>query len=188
MSHGKRKRRGSSSNSVPEAPELNIMPFIDIFSMLNTFLLVSAAFLGLGIVEVQIPFLSNSPDLKEQPQRSYSLRIDINENEIITTGQWTAEPIEKSETKYQTTDADIARFHTDLIAIRNKVPENDKVTVYIEDKVLYEQTVKVLDAIKTLNPKDPPLTIPATAGEDPAKAKIKQSYLFDKVVIGSVIL
>ncbi len=187
MSQGKKRKRNLGPPG-PEAPELNIMPFIDIFSMLNTFLLVSAAFLGLGIIEVQIPFLSNSPDLKEQPTRSYSLRIDVSDTEVKVTGQWTAEPVEKTETTYPLNDADIARLHTDLIGIRTKIPENDKATVYVDDTVPYEQVVKVLDAVKTMKEGEPPLNLPAKPDEDPLKARAKQSYLFEKVVMGSVIL
>ena len=187
MSHGKKRKRNLSPPG-PEAPELNIMPFIDIFSMLNTFLLVSAAFLGLGILEVQIPFLSNSPDLKEEPARSYSLRIDVSELEVKVTGQWTAEPIEKAETTYTLTDVDLARLHADLIGIRTKIPDNDKATVYVDDVVPYEQVIKVLDAIKTIKEGDPPLNLPAKPDEDPSKPKARQTYLFEKVVMGSVIL
>ena len=66
---GRRKKKHKGGGEVDTgAPELNIMPFIDIFSMLNTFLLLSVA-LWVRIIEVQIPFLSNSPDVKEKPNR-----------------------------------------------------------------------------------------------------------------------
>lgn len=49
----KKKRKQLESQSA----QLNIMPFIDIFSMLNTFLLISASFVSIGILKVQVPFL-----------------------------------------------------------------------------------------------------------------------------------
>jgi biopolymer transport protein ExbD len=178
-----KKRRGHNESAGPEAPELNIMPFIDIFSMLNTFLLVSAAFLGLGILEVQIPFLSNSPDLKEAPQRSFSIRVDIEAEQVKVTSLWTAAPEEKSEKIFKFDDADIGKLHQEMIDLRTKVPENDKVTVYADNEVKYEQLVKVIDNVKTLKEKEPRLNIPGQEGKTGPS-----SFIFEKVIIGSVIL
>ena len=73
MSRKKKKR------SIPyKDVELNIMPFIDIFSMLNTFLLFSAVFLSVGVLEVQIPFLSNQPPPDDpKDSRLFQVNVDV---------------------------------------------------------------------------------------------------------------
>ena len=54
------------------------MPFVDIFSLLTTFLLFSAVFVKIGILEVQVPFLSNAaPPPDEKPSRSISVNVDM---------------------------------------------------------------------------------------------------------------
>jgi biopolymer transport protein ExbD len=184
VSGKKHKRRGSSSVG-PESPELNIMPFIDIFSMLNTFLLVSAAFVGLGILEVQIPFLSNSSEIKEPPSRSFNIRVDVADAEIKVTSEWTEQPFEKSVKTFKVDEADIELFHQEMIALRTKVPDNDKVTVFSDDSVKYEILIKAIDAIKSMREKEPPLALP---NADELKRTGRDRYLFEKVVIGSVIL
>src|SRR6478736_6543147 len=98
--------------------------------MLNTFLLVSAAFIGLGILEVQVPFLSNSSEVKEPPSRSFNIRVDVADAEIKVTSEWTEAPVEKEVKTFKADDTEIARFHQEMIALRVKSPENDKVTVY----------------------------------------------------------
>src|SRR5688572_25354585 len=103
------------------------MPFIDIFSMLNTFLLVSASFIGLGILEVQIPFLSNSSEVKEPPSRAFNIRVDVADAEIKVTSEWTEQPFEKSVKTFKVDAADLDLFHQEMIALRTKVPDNDKV-------------------------------------------------------------
>lgn len=168
----------------PEAPELNVMPFIDVFSMLNTFLLVSAAFLGLGILEVQVPYLSNSPDIKDEPKRSFSIRVDIEDAQIKVTSLWTAPPEDKVEKTYKFDDTDISRLHTDMIALRMKVPETDKLTLYADDTVKYEQLVKVIDNVKTVKEKEPRMNLPPGPDGKPAP----NNFIYEKVVIGSVIL
>ena len=185
MSGHKKRNWGQSKGGGPDAPELNIMPFIDIFSMLNTFLLVSAAFIGLGIIEVQVPFLSNSPEVKELPERSFSVRVDIEEADIKVTSLWSAAPVEKQEKTFKTSDAEIQSFHQEMIALRTKVPENDKVTVYSADTVKYDILVKALDAIKTLKESEPKLVLPNS--EERHKLG-RDLYIYEKVVIGSVIL
>ncbi len=182
MGSHKKKRQASSVST--DAPELNIMPFIDIFSMLNTFLLVSAAFLGLGILEVQVPFLSNNPEVKDEPKRSFSIRVDIEDAQVKVTSQWTAAPDDKSEKSFKFDKDDIAKFHQEMIDLRKKVPENDKVTVYADNTVMYEQLVQVIDNIKTLKEKEPKLNLPPPADGKP----VNDAFIFEKVVIGSVIL
>lgn len=164
------------------------MPFIDIFSMLNTFLLVSASFIGLGILEVQIPFLSNSPDVKEEPDRSFSIRVDVEEAQIILTTQYTAAPVEKRVETYKLEEVGIERFHKDMIKLRQDVPESDKVTLYADDEVKYDNLILVIDAIKTLKEDEPPLNIPRKDGQPANTSPLAPKSLYEKVVIGSVIL
>jgi biopolymer transport protein ExbD len=181
----KKHKRRSSGGAGPESPELNIMPFIDIFSMLNTFLLVSAAFVGLGILEVQVPFLSNSPEVKEPPARAFNIRVDVADAEIQVTSEWTEQPFEKSVKTFKATDADIDLFHQEMIQLRTKVPDNDKVTLFADDTVKYEILIKAIDAIKSMKEKEPPLDLP---NADELRRTGRDRYLFEKVVIGSVIL
>lgn len=88
MGRKKKKRKRKE----PKAAELNIMPFIDIFSMLNTFLLVSAAFVNIGILEVQVPFLTNAPPDKDKPTRSLDVKVDVDKEKAQLTTAWTQPP------------------------------------------------------------------------------------------------
>lgn len=170
------------------APELNVMPFIDIFSMLNTFLLVSASFIGLGILEVQIPFFSNAPEVTEEkkPERLMTIRVDATKEDIKLTTLFTLDPEDKQETEYKLDEAGLEQFHSKLIDLRTNEPKTDKVTLYADDDLKYENMVLVLDAIKTLKENDPPIPERVEEGESPREQSGK--VLYDKVVIGSVIL
>lgn len=165
--------------------ELNVMPFIDIFSMLNTFLLVSAAFVNLGIVEVQVPFLTNSDEMrkKEKPKRELALNISLTKKTIEVESKFTAAPVNASKKTYQTTDLDLDTFHNDLVKLKIDSPDAKKVTFFSEDDVKYQLLVKVLDQIKFLKKSDPNIPPPS----DPA-VRVSKSDLFPKIVIGNVIL
>jgi len=73
--------------------ELNIMPFIDVFSLLNTFLLMSAVFLSIGILEVQIPFLTSAPPEKKEDSRSLEIKVDMEKTKIEVTAAYNKPPI-----------------------------------------------------------------------------------------------
>lgn len=189
------KKKSKIKKADTEAPDLNIIPFIDIFSMLNVFLLVSAAFIGLGIIEVQIPFLSNSPDVEEPPDRAFTIRVDIEEDQVLLTTQWTAAPFNENVESYPVIESGIDRLHRDLRRLREEQADTDLVTVYSDDNVKYEKVVMVIDAIKTLREGDPPLTLPdgrqrhalPQSGNSQSQDGNEQ-LLYEKVVIGSVIL
>lgn len=165
--------------------DLNVMPFIDIFSMLNTFLLVSAAFVNLGILEVQIPFLTNNDELRKEskPKRELALNVSLTKDKIELESKFTAAPINEAKKSYDVSDSDILRFHNDLVELKVANPDSSKVTFFSEDDVKYHMLVKVLDQIKFVKKSDPPIPPP----KDP-KIRVSKSELFPKIVIGNVIL
>jgi len=183
MAGKKRKYKKVSS----ETPELNVMPFIDIFSMLNTFLLVSASFIGLGILEVQIPFFSNSPEVKdEEPSRSMSIKVEIEPEVIFLKTSWSEAPINSTTEKYTLDPEGIEKLHQELIKLRTNVPKTDKVTLFSDDDVKYDEMILVLDAIKTLKETDP--DIPIEDEDSKSGPKVSGRFLYHKVTMGNVIL
>ena len=79
-----------------DSVELNIMPFIDIFSLLCTFLLFSAVFVAVGIHVVQVPFLSNAASEKgEDNKRIMKVKVDVSVNRIDLTTSWSEAPVDE---------------------------------------------------------------------------------------------
>ena len=187
MGRRKKKHHGEVST---DAPELNIMPFIDIFSMLNTFLLLSAAFIGLGIIEVQIPFLSNSTEVKEKPTRFYDLKVEFEKDEVKISGAWTAAPVELFEKSFKYTKEDLKLFHSELVKLKQEHTDVDLVTVLAEPDVKYNNFVLGLDEIKFLHEGDPPVERELDEAEkgNEKLAKYNTQFLFKKIVIGSIAL
>jgi biopolymer transport protein ExbD len=173
--------------------ELNLMPFIDIFSLLTTFLLFSAVFVHIGILEVQIPFLTNAPPPPTKSPRSISVKVDLGEKNIEVVTEYSEPPIDQQKYSFEHTDTGIAAMHKKLIEIRQGSPENDKLTYFVDDEVSYEKLTKVLDEIKLLNPGEPQFKAVVEAKEPDEEPDLKPatdeaSDLYPKVVIGSVLL
>ncbi len=164
-----------------EEPELNVMPFIDVFGLLTTYLLFSAVFVSVGIHEVQIPFFSNASPPKESPQRSVSLKVEVEKEKIFLRTTWSPGPENPESFEYPNTKEGAAQLHDQLIRLKSQNPDTDLVTLFTEDDVTWSELNAVLDAVKLRWENDP--VLPA-AGNEPRDA----TNLYRKVVMGSVIL
>ncbi len=165
--------------------ELNIMPFIDVFSMLNTFLLFSAAFISIGILEVQVPFLSSAPPPdKKENERILKIDTDLSRQTITLTTEWSEPPQNEDKQTYENTEAGIKEFHQKLLQIKEQSPKTDLVTLFTDEDVTYEEITKVVDAARLRWDGDPPGPMEAEDKED----KLGSPKLFPKIVLGSVIL
>jgi biopolymer transport protein ExbD len=169
--------------------ELNIMPFIDVFSMLNTFLLYSAVFLAVGIIEVQVPFLSNAaPPSKET--REFSVKVDVeNSGKVTVTSSYSQPPAEEVNRSFDSSPAGLTEMHSYLVGIRKSKPDTDKVTLFCGNEVTYEKLALVLDAVKLRRSGDPTFqNTPSSKSEAPTVTSGPGDDIFPKIVMGSVML
>ncbi len=178
-----RKKRRKSPQ--PKEADLNIMPFIDIFSMLNTFLLVSAAFINIGLIEVQIPFLTNAPPPENKPPRSLDVHVAVEKDKVELESRWSAAPVDEKKTEYTLDEPGLLKLHKDVIALRQADPESDKLNVHSEDDVPYKTLVKVLDSVMLRQKGDP--VFEEKEGSDLQRLRAKE-YIYRKVIMAGVIL
>ncbi len=191
MSRRRRKKRGQGTGY--KDVELNIMPFIDVFSILTTFLLMTAVFSAVGIHEVQVPFFSNAPEEedKKKPARSLLVNIEVEVEKLFVKAKWSPDNAEELNKEYVFDEQGIQEMHGDLVGLRTKQPETDFVTLYAEDDVVFDKLSAVLDAVK-LRGKTDPVIPPVT--QDPAQPLTEKqqreasAMLYPKVIFGSVIL
>jgi biopolymer transport protein ExbD len=180
----KKKRRGS----VPYRDiELNIMPFVDVFSLLNTFLLMSAAFLTIGILEVQVPFLAPEKTEDKENKRTLSINVDMMTDKILLTTRFSMPPEDKKEEEFPNNETGINQLHVALVNVRRQNKETDKVTLFTDEQVTYKNITEVLDAIKLRDEGDPVFQATNDEGKPMLEEEAKQ-FLYPKVVLGSVIL
>lgn len=184
MSRKKKKR------TIPyQDVELNIMPFIDIFSMLNTFLLFSAVFLSVGILEVQIPFLSNQPPPDDpKDSRVFQVNVDVTKEQVEIQTSYTRPPEQAQKFPFPNNAQGIKLMHQKLAEIRKLNAATDKATVFSEDDVSWESLSAVLDGVM-LRIEGDPIFAPAKDAKNREKAELDAKiYLYPKIVMGSVIL
>ena len=166
------------------------MPFIDVFSMLNTFLLFTAVFVTIGITEVQIPFITNAPPPKEQKSNRFlNINIDVSKEKIEVVRVWSAPPADEMKWEFTNDKDGVLKMHQRLVSLRREDPDTDKVTVFCEDDVIFKEFSKILDGVKLRFEGDPMFTTKAAAEvKDKKAAEESTIFLYPKIVIGSVIL
>lgn len=180
-----RYKKKSQQKAEYQDAELNIMPFIDVFSVLNTFLLMSAAFIAFGTLKVQVPFLSNKKTNEDdKPKRTMTVKVEMERSAITLITAFSLPPTNETKQTYTMDETGYDQLHKKLVEVRQQNPETDLVTAYTEDDVLYENVIKVIDAIKTKRPSDPEFK---SVDPDDEK-KMENGFIFPKVVMGSVIL
>lgn len=183
-SHHQKKKKKKKRSVKYRDIELNIMPFIDVFSLLNTFLLMSAVFLSVGILEVQVPFLTSAPPPPQTDERTLEVKADMSKDQVEVTAEYSRPPINQQKKTFKLTKDEIAQLHKFLVDIRRSSPETDKLQFFTDDDVIWKDMAKVLDAIKVRQPGDP---VFQTKGTDVEKA-VAAEFLFPKVVMASVML
>lgn len=183
MSSKKKKKQKRRKTIKYRDIQLNIMPFIDVFSLLNTFLLMSAVFLAVGVIEVQIPFLTSAPPDKKDDEKSCDIKVDMEKERIEATAANCKGVDPKKE--FKVTKEDIQLLHKYLVEVRRNNPEYDKLQFFTEDDVIWKDIAAVLDAIKLRQAGDPVI---ASKTGSVAEQALAAEFLFPKVVMASVML
>ncbi len=184
----KRFRIHRRSKGADAPVEINVTPMIDMFSVLNSFLLMAAVFSASGLVRVEIPFLSSKPpptqeEIDKNPQKVLSVIVDM--DYVILDVSTTASAMSPIKTKFDFTPQGLDLLQAKIYEMRLADKRIDKVTVMTELEVSYEKLVMVLDTLRILKPGRPPIPL---AADYRVPFGIDQNALIPKIVLGNIIL
>src|SRR5258706_1738891 len=139
-----------------KAHELMLVPMIDIFTVLVTFLLMTAVFSRITIVELQLPSAQSTaaaaPRFRlEVIVRDQGLEL-TNRSSLIAT-------IPKVNGAY-----DLKSLSDLAVALKRDYPDADAASVLMEPTIAYDHLIQVMDAIRSAEmPADPNAAAPAAA-------------------------
>lgn len=168
--------------------DINITPMIDMMSMLNSFLLMTAVFSQTGAARVEIPFLSSKPpptqkEVDNKPEKVVSAVID-NEKVKLEIGMSNNSTTVKKE-DYGTDPKGLDALQARLHALRSEDPNFDKVTVMTEPETKYETLINVIDSMRELKNGRAPIPLPS---DYKIPVGVDRTALIPKIVLGNVIL
>jgi biopolymer transport protein ExbD len=147
----------------PRKPvELLLVPMIDIFTVLVTFLLMTAVFSRITILELDLPSAASQPDSAPV----FRLEVIVRKQGLeLTNGSALIARIPNVNGEY-----DLKSLSTLALSLKRDNPDASAASVLLEPEIEYDHLIAVMDAIRTA---DPSLSEPAKTSEpvtDPAPA------------------
>lgn len=126
-----------------EAAELNITAFMNLMVILVPFLLITAVFSRLAILELNLPGSSSEP--AAEPQETLILEITVRSDmiEIGDRNKGLLSRIPNTEEGY-----DLVAMAEKLKQIKARFPEKQDATLLLEPDISYDVIVQVIDKVR----------------------------------------
>ncbi|HEY9181558.1 MAG TPA: biopolymer transporter ExbD [Gammaproteobacteria bacterium] len=150
-----------------EAEELNITAFMNLMVVLTPFLLITAVFSRLAILELNLPAGQSQASADEPP--GFQLEITVREAgiEVGDRNAGTLSRIEKVGGDYR-----LDELSAYLARVKAQFPDKIDATVLLEPEISYQTLVAVMDRVRVAETRDP------------ADNRVVKSDLFPEVSIG----
>ena len=149
-----------------EVPELDITTFLNLMVVLIPFLLISAVFSRITILELDVP----TGGAASQDKPKLVLEVIVRKKGIeISNGKGVVANMPKVDDQY-----DIPRLSTYLQKIKQNYPDKTDAVVLMESELEYEYLVKVMDAVRSAEKK------PEQGAED---AVVKPNTPPEKIIL-----
>jgi biopolymer transport protein ExbD len=124
-----------------ETPELNITTFLNLMVVLIPFLLISAVFSRVAIMELSVPTgaggsASNTPN--------FAIEVIVRKAGFeIGNGNSVEAAIPKKEEAY-----DMEMLSKILLRLKAQYPEKEDATVLLEPDIEYDYLIRIMDAVR----------------------------------------
>ncbi|WP_455206247.1 ExbD/TolR family protein [Kaarinaea lacus] len=135
-----RIRRGDKS-----PPELNITAFLNLMVILVPFLLITAVFSQMSILELNLPPASQPKPSQDEQKKEVNFELIIRKNSIIVADTLGG-PIKQFDASNG--EFDMKGITNLLLRIKEKFPDKLNITLLLEQNVNYDTLVQVMDAVR----------------------------------------
>ncbi len=159
------RRRHHYKRRTQDAYEIDVTTFLNLMVVLVPFLLITAVFSRLTIVELNLPSAAVSP---ASEQERFRVEVIVREAGIeITNGRNVIGTIPKNEDEY-----DLDTLSDFLVSLKKDHPDHEDASVLMEPHIPYDYLIQVMDVVRTVE-------VPAE-GED----EYQLFALFPEVSVG----
>jgi biopolymer transport protein ExbD len=126
-----------------EAPDLEITAFMNLMVILVPFLLITAVFSNLSVLELNLPD-ANDPTQQSNPEER-NFEVIVRKDEIIVAdtigGVLKAFPVQNDEYPMKEV-SDL------LVSVKSRYPEKDNITILLEQNIEYDTVIHVMDTVR----------------------------------------
>ncbi len=139
MARRKWRKKESLETDIMEL--LNLTPMMDVFTVLVVFLLITAVFTSITVMDLSIP-ASSGGAASSRP--NFAIEVIVRKSGLeIANGRSVEAAIPKKDDKY-----DLKKLSELLIRLKAQFPEKEDATVLMEPKVEYDHLVQVMDVVR----------------------------------------
>ncbi len=135
--------RRSPSNRRHDAVELNITAFMNLMVILVPFLLITAVFSQVAILELNLP--TSQTEVNEEQEPEFQLEITVRDA-TIDVGDRTTGLLKRIESTDDGHDLDELSDY--LGQVKQRFPEKIEATLLLEPEISYEVLVSVMDTVR----------------------------------------
>lgn len=131
-----------------EPPELNITAFLNLMVVLIPFLLMSAAFSQLSILELYLPLKTDGLDKVDKKNERPQFEIILLADRLIVNEKKTGPVVNLPALKDG--HLNITGMQDALVKIKARYPEISQIFILASDKISYEKLVSVMDNARAI--------------------------------------
>ena len=149
-----------------DSAELDMTTFLNLMVVLVPFLLITAVFSRITIVELNLPSSSGGSAAPNDP----SFRVEVivrDEGLEISNGAMVIATIPKVEDEY-----DLERLSEYVLSLKRDYPDENDASVLLEPEIEYDHLIRVMDVVRSMER-------PEADGEE-----ITRVALFTDIAIG----
>jgi biopolymer transport protein ExbD len=126
-----------------ESWELDVTTFLNLMVVLVPFLLITAVFSRLTIVELNLP---SSTGGKTSDDVSFTIEVIVRQDGFeITNGRLLIASIDKSEGDY-----DLQTLSDHMLALKQDHPDHEAASVLLEPQIPYDYLIRVMDVVRSV--------------------------------------
>lgn len=148
-----------------ETPELDMTTFLNLMVALIPFLLLTAVFSRITIMDLNLPTAAGGPS-PDKPQ--VTIEVIVRKNALqIGDGRHVVVSIPKESDKY-----DLKKLSEYLMRLKSTYSQKEDATVLVEPDIEYEDMIHVMDAVRVVEV------------QQPDRQEIQKVALFPAISIG----
>lgn len=134
------------SRMVQETVELNITAFLNLMVILVPFLLITAVFSRISILELNLP----PKNAKAPDQEKISLQLEM----VVRPGSFEIRDANLGRIKYlerKNDDVDWKALSNVLVELKTRFPEQQNITLMVDYRVNYKTLIQVMDRVRSID-------------------------------------
>jgi biopolymer transport protein ExbD len=150
-----------------ETPQLDVTTFMNLMVVLVPFLLITAVFSRIAVVELNMPSSSGNSQSNEP---NFRVEVIVRESGLeIGNGKSVIAALPKKAGEY-----DLERLSQYMVSLKEDYPDTDSASVLMEPTIPYDYLIQVMDVVRSVE-------VPAAEG---AEQPFMQIALFTAISVG----